>query len=153
ASSRSDLEAEGAGMIAAASVTLLAARNLRGGWRRRRPGHGRVSDSWKVAIAALALAGMSVATAPVFAETGRSVLVVLDASGSMNAQLPEGRTRLEAAKAAVGDLVGSLAPDTRLALRVYRHQSTTDQKNCQDSELVAGFAPVSEGRAALVDKV
>jgi hypothetical protein len=109
---------------------------------------------WKAACTALVLLSMSAAvTAPALAETGRSVLVVLDASGSMNAQLPEGRTRLEAAKAAVGDLVGSIAPDTRLALRVYGHQSTPDQKNCQDSELVAGFAPVSEGRAALLDKV
>jgi len=91
-------------------------------------------------------------TVPALAEAGRSVLVVLDASGSMNARLPEGQTRLEAAKAAVGDLVGSLAPDTRLALRVYGHQVDPDQKNCQDSELVAGFAPVSEGKAALLDK-
>jgi hypothetical protein len=96
---------------------------------------------------------MSAVTAPALAETGRSVLVVLDASGSMNAQLPEGRTRLEAAKAAVGDVVGSLAPDTRLALRVYGHQSTPDKKNCEDSELVAGFAQLSQGKAALLDKV
>jgi hypothetical protein len=96
---------------------------------------------------------MSAVRAPARAQTARSVLVVLDASGSMNAQLPEGRTRLDAAKAAVGDLAGSLAPDTRLGLRVYGHQSTLDQKNCQDSELVAGFASVSEGRAALLDKV
>jgi hypothetical protein len=97
--------------------------------------------------------GTSAVPAPAFAEAGGSVLVVLDASGSMNAQLPEGRTRLEAAKAAVGDVVGSLAPETRLALRVYGHQSTADKKNCEDSELVAGFAPLSQGKAALLDKV
>ena len=123
------------------------------------PGIWMQAISCKVAIAckvvasvALVLLGTSAVTAPALAQTARSVLVVLDASGSMNARLPEGQTRLEAAKAAVGDLVGSLAPDTRLALRVYGHQSATDQKNCQDSELVAGFAPVSEGKAALLDK-
>src|SRR5882724_10842045 len=123
------------------------------------PGIWMQAISCKVAIAckvvasvALVLLGASAVTAPALAQTARSVLVVLDASGSMNARLPEGQTRLDAAKAAVGELVGSLAPDTRLALRVYGHQSATDQKNCQDSELVAGFAPVSEGKAALLDK-
>jgi hypothetical protein len=38
---------------------------------------------------------------PAIAETGRSIALVLDASGSMNAQLPEGTTRIDAAKAAV----------------------------------------------------
>jgi len=107
----------------------------------------------KAACIALAVLGTGAVVAPALAETGRSVLVVLDASGSMNAQLPEGGTRLEAAKAAVGDVVGSLASDTRLALRVYGHQSTPDKKNCEDSELVAGFAPLSQGKAALLDKV
>ena len=109
------------------------------------------SPSWKAGVA-LALAG-AIAGGAAWAETGRSVIVVLDASGSMNERLPEGRTRLEAAKAAVADFVGSLAPDVRLALRVYGHQSTPDKKNCQDSELVAGFAPAAEGKAALLDKV
>jgi hypothetical protein len=107
--------------------------------------------SWQAGVA-LALAG-AIPGGPALAETGRSVIVVLDASGSMNERLPEGRTRLEAAKAAVADFVGSLAPDIRLALRVYGHQSTPDKKNCQDSELVGGFAPAGEGKAALLDKV
>ena len=109
------------------------------------------SPSWKAGVA-MGLAG-AIAGSAAWAETGRSVIVVLDASGSMNERLPEGRTRLEAAKAAVADFVGSLAPDIRLALRVYGHQSTPDKKNCQDSELVAGFAPAAEGKAALLDKV
>jgi hypothetical protein len=113
---------------------------------------GNAPSSWRPAALALALAGAMLCT-PATAETGRSVIVVLDASGSMNERLPEGGTRLEAAKAAVADFVGSLAPDIRLALRVYGHQSTPDKKNCQDSELVAGFAPVAEGKAALLDKV
>jgi von Willebrand factor type A domain len=107
----------------------------------------------KAAPIALALAGASVPAVPALAETSRSVVVVLDASGSMNERLPEGRTRIEAAKAAVADVLGSLAPDIRLGLRVYGHQSAPDKKNCEDSELVAGFAPVAEGRQAILDKV
>ena len=121
---------------------MILAKQARGIWVR--------AIACMTASIAMALLG---ASTPALAQTGRSVLVVLDASGSMNAQLPEGRTRLEAAKAAVGDVVGSLAPDTRLALRVYGHQSTTDKKDCEDSELVAGFAPLSQGKAALLDKV
>jgi hypothetical protein len=108
--------------------------------------------SGKAARIALVLATSFVGGAAV-AETGRSVLVVLDASGSMNARLPEGRTRLEAAKAAVSDFVGDLPSDIRLGLRVYGHQSAPDRKNCQDTELLAGFAPAAEGKQELLDKV
>ena len=59
------------------------------------------------------------------ADTSRSIALVLDASGSMKARLPDGVTRIDAAKAAVADVVGKLAPETRLALRVYGHQSPT----------------------------
>ena len=53
----------------------------------------------------------------------------------MNAKLPDGATRIEAAKAAVADLVGKLPGDTRLAFRVYGHQSPTQAKNCQDTAI------------------
>ena len=36
----------------------------------------------------------------------QSIALILDASGSMNARLPEGQTRIQAAKAAVADIVG-----------------------------------------------
>jgi Ca-activated chloride channel family protein len=106
-----------------------------------------------VASAAVALAVVATVSAAALAETGRSVLIVLDASGSMNQPMPEGVTRLEAAKAAVGDFLGTLAADVRLALRVYGHQSSPDRKNCEDSELVAGFASVGESKPELIAKV
>jgi hypothetical protein len=114
--------------------------------------NGSAMGRCQAATTILALVG-SIAAAPAAAETGHSVLIVFDASGSMNARLPEGRSRLEAAKAAVGDFVATLAPDIRLALRAYGHQSNPDKKNCQDSELVAGFAPAAEGKRTLLDKV
>jgi hypothetical protein len=107
----------------------------------------------KVAAMALGLAGIATAGAPALAETGRSVVIVLDASGSMNTRLPEGPTRMEAAKAAVTDLAGKLAPDARVALRVYGHQSSPQQKNCKDSALVVPFGPAAGNKAAIVEQV
>jgi Mg-chelatase subunit ChlD len=106
-----------------------------------------------VASAAVALAVVATASAAARAETGRSVLIVLDASGSMNQPMPEGRTRLEAAKAAVGDFLGKLPAEVRLGLRVYGHQSSPDKKNCEDSELVVGFASVGKSKQAMIAKV
>jgi Mg-chelatase subunit ChlD len=84
------------------------------------------------------------------AETGRSVALVLDASGSMNAKLPDGTSRIDAAKAAVAGLVAKLAGDTRLALRVYGHQSPTRAKNCQDTQLLVPFGSVEGSKSAVV---
>jgi von Willebrand factor type A domain len=99
-------------------------------------------------LSVLLLAGLPTVCA--YAETGRSIALVLDASGSMNAKLPDGPTRIEAAKAAVADLVGRLPGDARLALRVYGHQSPTQQKNCQDTALMVGFNSVVNNKAAMV---
>jgi Mg-chelatase subunit ChlD len=106
-----------------------------------------------VASAAVAFAVVATVSAAARAETGRSVLIVLDASGSMNQPMPEGRTRLEAAKAAVGDFLGKLPAEVRLGLRVYGHQSSPDRKNCEDSELVVGFASVGKSKQAIIAKV
>jgi hypothetical protein len=84
------------------------------------------------------------------AKTGRSIELVLDASGSMNAAMPQGTTRIDAAKAAVADLVGQLADDTRLAFRVYGHQSPRQNKDCQDSELVVGFDSAAVTKSAVL---
>ena len=59
------------------------------------------------------------------AQEGRSIALILDASGSMNAKLAGGQTRLEAAKTAVAAFVGKLDPNARIAYRVYGHQSPT----------------------------
>src|SRR6266567_3464378 len=66
-------------------------------------------------IVCLGFAAVAASAAPSFAE--QSIALVLDASGSMVSRLPEGRTRIEAAKAAVGEIVGKLPPDVRLSLR------------------------------------
>jgi len=102
------------------------------------------------AVALASLWALAIPLSPAVAETGRSIELVLDASGSMNAQLPEGTTRIAAAKAAVGNLVGGLAADTRLAFRAYGHQSPPKNKDCNDSALVVGFDAVAGNKAAVL---
>jgi hypothetical protein len=62
-----------------------------------------------------AVAGLSVFSLAVDAgaQEGRSIALVLDASGSMNAKLASGGTRIEAAKAAVAAFVEKLDPKVR----------------------------------------
>ena len=96
------------------------------------------------------LASAALSPVAAHAEGGRSVALVLDASGSMNAKLPDGTTRIDAAKAAVADLVGKLPGDTRLALRVYGHQSPTSAKNCRDTALLVPFGNVAGNKSAVV---
>jgi hypothetical protein len=86
------------------------------------------------------------------AQETRSIALVLDASGSMNARLAGGGTRIDAAKAAVAAFVGKLDPSIRIGYRVYGHQSPTKARNCKDTELLVGFGPASANRAAILAK-
>lgn len=89
---------------------------------------------------------------PAQAQGARSIALVLDASGSMNAQLADGTPRLDAAQDAVAELVATLSPDTRLAFRAYGHQSPREEKNCDDIELLAPFDSVANNKAAVVER-
>ena len=86
------------------------------------------------------------------AQEVRSIALILDASGSMNAKLAGGETRIEAAKAAVAAFVAKLDPHVRIAYRVYGHQSPTKDRNCNDIELMVGFGPVSANRDIILAK-
>lgn len=89
---------------------------------------------------------------PVPAIAGGSVALVLDASGSMNAKLPEGKTRIEAAKLAVEDVVGKLPVDIRLSLWAYGHQSPTLKHDCRDTQRVVPFDAVSANKVDVLTK-
>jgi hypothetical protein len=82
----------------------------------------------------------------------RSVALVLDASGSMKAALPDGTTRIDAAKTAVARLVTTLDRRTRLALRIYGDQSPTAKKDCKDTRVLGGFDTVESNGAGIVDQ-
>lgn len=69
----------------------------------------------------------------------RSVLLILDASGSMNAKLPNGETRIAVARRAIKGVSSLVPTETQLSLRLYGAQSTAKQKNCEDTNLVVPF--------------
>jgi hypothetical protein len=73
-----------------------------------------------------------------------SLLLILDASGSMNAKDGTGRAKIDSAKEALRGLVDGLTPGAPVGLRVYGHRvSNTDKANgCRDSELVAPVRPL-----------
>ncbi len=73
---------------------------------------------------------------------------VLDASGSMKAQLPgSGRTKLAVAKDVLSDLVSQVPEDVRGALWIYGHRYPQDpkEKSCRDIEQVFPLDPVDVG--------
>lgn len=100
--------------------------------------------------AAFALAAAGVA--PVVADESPAteqtkVVLVLDASGSMNEPDPSGVTKLEAAKTALIGALGSLPEDADVGLRVYG--ATVDgpgrtPAECADSQLVHPIEPLDE---------
>jgi hypothetical protein len=86
------------------------------------------------------------------AASEKSIMLVLDASGSMKAMLPDGTSRMDAAKSAVAQLVSTLPGDTSLAFQAYGHQSPQQQKNCKDSALLAPFDTVAKNKTVVIAK-
>lgn len=80
------------------------------------------------------------------AESGKSVALIIDASGSMRAKLKTGQRRIDAAKSAVEKLVGDLPGGIRMSLRAYGHQFPTRAKNCKDTRLLSPFDVVSNNK-------
>ena len=106
-------------------------------------------------VSRLALAGtviLAFLSLPSPGKAASAVALVLDASGSMNAKLPEGKTRIEAAKLAVEDLVGKLPADVRLSLWAYGHQSPTSKHDCRDTERMVGLDAVSANKENVLAK-
>ena len=79
----------------------------------------------------------------------RSVLLILDASGSMNAKLPNGETRMAVAQRAIKGVAGFIPAQAQLSLRMYGAQSAARQKNCQDTHLAVPFGPASASGGAI----
>lgn len=91
------------------------------------------------------------------AEERSSILLILDASGSMNRKDPSGETRLEAAKKALNNTIDSLPPNVDVGLRVYgatvkdKNDADPSKQACQDSQLIH---PIEElDRAKLKEAV
>jgi hypothetical protein len=73
----------------------------------------------------------------------RSVLLILDASGSMNAKLPNGEARIAIARRAAKGVAAQIPGQARLSLRLYGAQSPANQKNCQDTHVGVPFGPAA----------
>jgi hypothetical protein len=71
----------------------------------------------------------------------RAVMLVLDASGSMNARLPNGETRFQVAQRAIKGVAAFVPAQAQLALRMYGTQAASKQKSCQDSHIAVAFGP------------
>lgn len=71
------------------------------------------------------------------------IALILDASGSMRGELPDGMTKMSTAKLVIYKLITELPAKTRLGLRVYGHRypSRPKKRSCMDTELLVPFAP------------
>lgn len=71
------------------------------------------------------------------------LLILLDASGSMNASL-DGKKMIDWAKQAVQGAVAGLPPDAAVGLRVYAHriEKSNREASCRDTELMV---PITKG--------
>lgn len=78
----------------------------------------------------------------------QKVELILDASGSMLAETPEGRMRIDVAKEVLAEVVDKLPDNTQVGLRVYGSRLPSNPKglSCQDSELLAPFGPLDRVR-------
>jgi hypothetical protein len=79
----------------------------------------------------------------------RSVLLILDSSGSMNAKLPNGETRIEVARRAVKGVATLIPGKAQVSLRLYGAQSPARDKNCQDTNLAVQFAAAEANVSAI----
>ena len=104
-----------------------------------------------VAVAVSLLAGAAQAQSCNTAD--RSVLLILDASGSMNAKLPNGETRIAVAQRAIKGVAGFVPPQAQLSLRMYGAQSPSSRKNCQDTHLAVPFGPAAASSASITAAV
>ena len=83
----------------------------------------------------------------------RSVLLILDASGSMNAKLPNGESRMAVAQRAIKGVAGFIPAQAQLSLRMYGAQSAAQQKNCQDTHLAVPFGAASSAGGRITASV
>ena len=104
-----------------------------------------------VALAIISLSASAVAQTCNTAD--RSVLLIMDASGSMNARLPNGESRIDVARRAVKDVAGLLPGEAQLSLRLYGSQSPRDDHNCEDTNVAVPFGPASSKRGQIVTAV
>ena len=88
-------------------------------------------------------AGAGAATAEI-----TDLALIVDYSGSMNAKMSDGATKVASAKKCVSDLIDKLPKDLNVALIVY---GTSKQRGCQDIDVIQPLGPMD--KAALKTKI
>ncbi|MGH6769407.1 MAG: vWA domain-containing protein [Xanthobacteraceae bacterium] len=83
----------------------------------------------------------------------RSVLLILDASGSMNARLPNGETRMAVARRAIKGVATLIPAGAQLSLRLYGAQSAASRRNCEDTHVGVPFGPAGASSGAIAATV
>ncbi len=112
----------------------------------------------KMMRASLCTLVVSVLPAAALAQTcntaDRTIVLILDASGSMNAKLPNGETRIAVARRAVKGVAALVPAEARISLRLYGAQSPASAKNCRDTHVGVPLGPagtLGETIAKVVD--
>ena len=111
----------------------MGCRSFEGGLVRR------VTVVFFLSVASLGSAAVSAAQTE-----STSVLLILDASGSMNRVDGSGTPLIDGAKAALREIVHRLPPDANVGLRVYGHRTSNEDPiaGCVDTELVVPVGPI-----------
>ncbi len=81
------------------------------------------------------------------AQSSENVMVVFDGSGSMWGQI-EGKAKIEIARDAIGEMVGSWNTDTSIGLIAYGHRKKGD---CTDIETILSVGPLN--KAAFISAI
>lgn len=75
-----------------------------------------------------------------------SVIILLDASGSMKEPAGNGKTRMEAAKVGLNGVIEALPLEAKVGLRVYGASVEDGAKSCTDSDLLVPVQDVDKGK-------
>jgi hypothetical protein len=106
-----------------------------------------------VALSLIAFPAVPSAFAQECNTADRTVLLILDASGSMNARLPNGETRIAVAQRAVKGVSSFIHAEAQLSLRLYGAQSPKAEKNCRDTNVAVPFGPAGSNGDAITATV
>jgi hypothetical protein len=108
---------------------------------------------WVVVVAGLLFLMSGVVASSAQESEDGAVLLILDASGSMNLTDDNGDVLIDGAKSAVARLIGGLPEGSQVGLMVYGHRVPNDDQTngCQDTELVVPVGPLD--RQGLLDAV
>lgn len=103
--------------------------------------------AYAIALALVtAMAGLGGAAPASAQDSSGKLLMVLDSSGSMAEPTDSGQPKIDAAKAALTDVAGSLDPKAQVGMRVYGATvfDKSDAGACSDSQLVV---PIGAGNS------